>query len=504
MTTLWLGLDVGTTAIKAAAYTLDGLQIAFADAPSAVKQQADGRCEQDMGQVWQTVCAVLRDLCAQCAGQQFSALGVAAQGDGIWCVAEDGTPTGPAMLWNDTRTADDLAELIDAGATTPIGRGCHTSLWSGTSGMLWRWIQANDPERAEKTHYVLTCADWICLSLTGRIATDFSDASIPFLDFATRSYSKAQIDALGCEDLSSKLQPPKRADTVLGALTADAAASTGLPEGLPVSVGTLDLSAMLVGMGMDQPGQTMMIMGTTAVVNILTDRVTPSDTPVGASVLHPTSDVIVRVLAPTTGAAAFDWFAALHPQSLGGASAGDVASRLNALVSDVPPGSNGVTFLPYLNGERAPFVAPDIRAGFHGLSATTTTGEMGRAVLEGAALSLRHCIEEEGGLPTAPLQLTGGGAKNPVWCQIIADVMGQPVLVSAASDHGLWGAAALGASAAGHGDAVALASKRKETLDTYYPQHAEKYDPIFTRYTAISRHHRALQAELNTLRKDAQ
>lgn len=502
MTKLWLGLDVGTTAVKAAAYTPDGQQVAFAEAPSAVRQVAGGGSEQDMAQVWDTVCSVLKSLAYQCAGQSFAALGVAAQGDGIWCITEDGQPAGPAMLWNDTRTADDLSALIKAGAAGVIGRGCHTSLWSGTSGMLWRWIRENDPEMASRTRYAVTCADWVAFCLSGQIATDFSDASIPFLSFEERLYSETQILAIDCNDITEKLVDASQADTVIGTLTAKAAETTGLPEGLPVSVGTLDLGAMIVGMGMDQPGQTMMIMGTTAVVNILTDFVEPSDSPVGASVLHPTSQAIIRVLAPTTGAAAFDWFAGLHPKSLGGASAGEVAARMNELVRDVPPGANGVTFLPYLNGERAPFVAPDIRGAFHGLSGTTTTGEMGRALMEGAALSLRHCFEEESGLPTAPVQLTGGGAKNPVWCQIIADVMGQPVLVSSAADHGLWGAATLGAAAAGLGNAVSLASGRDEELQTYEPNEHDAYNAVFAHYRTISDRHRNLQAELSALRKE--
>ena len=502
MTKLWLGLDVGTTAVKAAAFTPEGQQVALAEAPSEVSQSAGGRREQDMAQVWNTVCAVLRELSEACDGQAFESLGVAAQGDGLWCLDEDGTPVGPAMLWNDTRTAEDLAELTKAGATRSIGRGCHTSMWSGTSGMLWRWLRRVEPDQTARTRYAVTCADWVAFCLTGEIATDYSDASIPFLDFVSRTYAEAHLADIGCSDIAPKLVAPRRADSLLGKISHKAAAATGLPEGLPVSVGTLDLSAMIVGMGMDQPGETMMIMGTTAVVNILTDRVEPSDTPVGASVLHPTSDVIIRVLAPTTGAAAFDWFASLHPQSLGGVSANDIARRLNEMISGVPPGSNGVTFLPYLNGERAPFVAPDIRGAFHGLSATTTTGEMGRAVLEGAAFSLRHCFEEEGGPPTAPVKLTGGGARNPAWCQIIADVMGQRVLASSVSDHGLWGAATLGASAAGLGDAVALAGRRDDALDSYDPDPSTDYGRVFARYTAISRHHRALQSELSILRRD--
>ena len=395
MAKLWLGLDIGTTAIKAAAYAPDGRQAALAEAPSTVVRRPDGGNEQDMEQVWRTVVSVLNDLTRQCGDAEFEALGIAGQGDGLWCVTDQGEAAGPAMLWNDTRAAEDLARLEGAGATAVIGRGCNTSLWPGTSGMLWRWLRAHRPEMAAKTAHVMTCADWIGLRLTGERATDFSNATIPFLDISARSYGARQIAALDCGDLAGKLIAPRAADTHLGGLTEAAAAATGLPAGLAVSVGTLDLSAMIVGMGLHRAGETMMILGTTAVVNILTDKAHPADAPVGASCLHPTAPTLIRVLAPTTGAAAIDWFAALHPQSLGGGPAGDVAARMNALAEPVPPGANGVTFLPYLNGERAPFVAPNLRAAFHGLASTTSTGEMARAVMEGTALSLRHCFEEE-------------------------------------------------------------------------------------------------------------
>jgi sugar (pentulose or hexulose) kinase len=158
----------------------------------------------------------------------------------------------------------------------------------------------------------------------------------------------------------------------------------------------------------------------------------------------------------------------------------------------VPIGAIGVTFLPYLNGERAPFVSPDIKAGFLGMTARTTKAELGRAVMEGTALSLRHCCVSEGGLPTAPVQLTGGGARNPVWCQIIADVIGQDVLVNTASDLGLWGAACIGA-AARTGDDPIILSKRKESIALYAcnPENHAAYGAVFDRYQSLSN---ALQA----------
>ncbi len=495
MSSVRLGLDIGTTAVKAGAYDAAGHLVAHAQAGALVDTGPGGRSEQDMAKLWITTCTVLAELMGKLAGVEVMSLGVCAQGDGFWAIDADGAPVGPAMLWNDTRAGEDIAALNASGATIPVAHACHTSLWPGTSGVLWRRLP---PETRQRIAHVFTCGDWIGLKLTGVVATDYSNASIPFLDLNTRAYSPAALAALDCGDLASRLLPPRPAASILGRIGPDAAAATGLPQGLPVSVPTLDLSAMILGMGLDRAGQAMMIMGTTAVVNILSDGFTPQDVPVGASVAHPTGAVIIRVLAPTTGAAAFDWFSGLHPLSLGGDSPGEVADKLNALVAQVPPGANGVTFLPYLNGERAPFVAPRITASFHGLTATSTRADMGRAVLEGTALSLRHCLEMEGGRPEGPVQLTGGGSRNPVWCQIIADIVGTEVEVSQGSDHGLWGAACLGAAAAGGGDAIALAA-RQDQRRRYTPGagNAAAYKGVFARYRRISDAARALQDALN-------
>lgn len=502
MTKLWLGLDVGTTAVKAAVYTPEGDMVMSAERPTQVLRVIDGGAEQDMNAVWESACACLTEIADGCDAEQIVSVGVCAQGDGLWPLDRDLEPVRPAILWSDTRTGStrDLEGLTREGRTIPVGRGCHTALWPGTSGMAWRWLRDAEPENAERTAHAVTCGDWVGAKLTGTVATDFSNATIPFLEVAERRYGNAQIKALACDDLKPRLPAPRSARELLGRLTSETARATGLPEGLPVSVPTLDLGAMIVGMGIARAGETMMILGTTAVANILTDAVTPTDAPIGASVLHPTAETIIRVLAPSTGAAAFDWFASLHPQSLAGDSSADIALKLNALIKDVPVGSNGVTFLPYLTGERAPFVSPGLRASFHGMSPTTTRGELGRAVMEGTAFSLRHCFESENGLPSEAVRLTGGGARNAQWCQIIADVIGQDILVGEATDQGLWGAACIGAAANGEGDPIALA--RREDRETRYAKNADAhatYDKIYARYEFLSRTYQGIQAELNEL-----
>ena len=493
MTRLHIGIDIGTTVVKAAAYTPDGKAAAVAEQPCAVTHGRAGEAEQDMRKVWTVVAGVLRRLSAAIEPGDVASVGLCGQGDGLWALDSDHAPVGPAMLWNDGRAARDVDALLEDGGAAAVARACHTALWPGTSGALLRWMRANRPEDADRVAHVATCVDWVGLRMTGMLATDVTNATIPFLDIETDGYSDEALEALGCEDFAHALPTPRRASERLGGLTAEAARVTGLREGTPVAVGTLDLAAMLVGMGLDAPGQMQMILGTTAVVNLLVDGVTPTDLPVGATVRHPTSDSLIRVLAPTTGAAAFDWYSGLYPRTLRGETAAQVAERFNAVVCDVPPGANGVVFLPYLNGERAPFVATDARGVFYGLTQATTKGDMGRAVMEGTAFSLRHCFEEEGVRPQEPVRLTGGGARNAQWCQIVADVVGVPVLVGDESDHGLWGAACLGAAAADGGDPIALSARDEDLrrLDPD-PDAVAAYHDAFAIYAALSAHMRPL------------
>jgi len=496
MNPLWLGIDVGTTAIKAAVYQSDGAQVAYGECSSPVMTPAPGHSEQDMEQVWQGVCAAIQQALKTVDATQIESVGLAAQGDGFWAVDAQGKPVGPAILWNDTRAADVLGGLSTQELTS-IAHACHTSLWPGTLGPLFRWIKDNAPAQENKIAHIMHCAGWVGYCLTDELAVDFSDASIPFLDLNDATYSDDALAALDAQAIKAKLLAPKAAETQLGRVSSEAAAQTGLPKGLPVSVGTLDLSAMIVGMGMEKPGDTMMILGTTAVVNILREAVTPDARPVGATAFHANGKTLTRILAPTTGAAAFDWFCALHPQTLGGETPAEIAGKLNALAQEVPAGANGVTFLPYLNGERAPFVAPEATGSFFGLRSTSTKADMGRAVMEGAAFSLRDCyVSECGQLPPSTIRLTGGGAKNPLWCQIIADVMQTPIQVSDASDHGLWGAACLGAAANGKGAACSLAEREERTIVFEPdPKNGPAYDKAFATYKSLSQTAQAFWAQ---------
>ena len=274
-------------------------------------------------------------------------------------------------------------------------------------------------------------------------------------------------------------------------------ADVGLPA-IPVAVGTLDLAAMMTGVGLNAPGDMCLILGTTAVLSYIMPPEPFTQPPVAATVHHPITDDWIRVFAPQSGASAFDWFAGLHPNSFGGDDAGEIAAKINEIAQDVPTGANGVIFQPFLTGERAPFVAPDAAASFLGMRASTTKADLARAVMEGTALSLRHCLHSENSPTPERVVLTGGGARNALWCQIVADIMGLTILANAGEDHGLWGAAMIGGATTGALDPMTVT--RDEAFATYSPDadaHAT-YNVLFETYLKTIDASRAIWTAMRT------
>lgn len=482
---LYLGVDVGTTAIKAAVFSADGVVEVLETVDSPVKRTHPGWSEQSMDEVWQLTAGAILQAVQQVDVARIVSLGVCAQGDGLWMLDQQQRPLRNAVLWNDQRAEAQILDWIDDGTSEQLSRLCRTANWPGTAGSIFRWLKDNEPETIRNLGTVFFCKDWINFNLTGQIATDFSDATIPFLDLETRSYSHDASQLLGVAEVENKLATPLAANSVHGRILPEIAEELGLPIDLPVAVGTIDLAAMMVGMGLQKSGDICLILGTAAVVNVIVDPEPFGVQPAGATLAHPLSQRWIRVLAPSSGASALDWFSSLHPKTLEGNSPKEIAQKLNALAGNVPIGSNNVMFLPFLAGERAPFVAPHAKASFNGLSSSTTPAEMARAVLEGVAFSMKHCFESTGLASPSQVFLTGGGARNPLWCDIVANVFDAEIVASDASDHGLWGAALIGADAADQID-LQNTPRRTEETRTHRPDReaAQTYRNLFETYKA--------------------
>ncbi len=482
----YVGIDVGSTAIKAAVYGQDGRPISLETRASPVIRLHPGWSEQNMEEVWAITRECLRGAVERAAGARIVSLGVCAQGDGLWALDADLRPVRNAILWNDCRGEDLVLDWIADGTSARLSRFSRTANWAGTAGTALRWLKEHEAETAARVAHVVFCKDWINLRLTGVLASDFSDGTIPFMDLERRVYAAEAFDLLGIGEFAGMLAPPQRSDRLHGGLLAEVAEAVGLPAGLPVATGSIDLGAMMVGMKLNEVDDVCLILGTTAVVNAVVGAEPFAGEPVGATVAHPLNDNWIRVVAPSSGASAYDWFASLHPLTLGGGDTSQIVARMNEVAGSIPAGANGVTFLPFLSGERAPFVAPHATAAFHGLTAQSTKADMARAVMEGTSFSLKHCFRAAGIANSDHVFLTGGGARNVLWCDIVASVMGTTITASNISDHGLWGAALIGAAAAGVGDAQSRPA-RAEDVRYHHPdpQLAQEYERLFALYQRI-------------------
>jgi len=177
----------------------------------------------------------------------------------------------------------------------------------------------------------------------------------------------------------------------------------------------------------------------------------------------------------------------LHPDITAAGDTAAIASAYGRLAATAPVGSHGVQLLPYLAGERAPFVAPQATGAFHGLTTATTRADLARAVLEGVSYSMKHCFRSTGLDQPAEVILTGGGGRNALWCDILASVLGTTIVASDDSDHGLWGAALIAAAAVGHVD-IEATPRRRERLRRHTPDPADaaRYALLFELHAAIA------------------
>lgn len=475
---LHLGIDVGTTAIKAAVFDERGVRVADGSANTETLTPQPGWSEQNMESVWLGVCTTVRKIVDQIDATAVKSIGVVGQGDGLWSLDAEKKPVRNAILWNDQRAVAVTKRWIEDGTSEALAQICRTAIWPGTSAAAYVWLRSEEPEVARKIALVCNAKDWIGYRLTGTLATDFADATIPFLELDSKRYSQRAFELCNTLELSSRMQDPRLSHECLGALSRRASEQTGLPAGIPVAVGTIDLAAMHVGAGLNDIGNALLILGTTAVVSTVVEPSSARENPIGATIIHPRGDRWINAQAPQSGASALEWFAARFPDT-----APNGTADATHLAESAPAGSNGVLFHPYLTGERAPFVEPQATGAFIGLRSSTSSSDLARAVLEGVAFCLRHCLEETGLTSISGFVATGGGARSSLWRQILCDVLNAPVQTSGDDDLGLWGAALLGAGAAGQLDPYS-APARGSASSTHEPQeeHVAIYQSAYTNF----------------------
>jgi sugar (pentulose or hexulose) kinase len=478
-----IGVDAGTSMIKAVAFSLDGEERYVSARENPVKNPRPGWAEQDMALTWHQTGAAIDDVTTDLSeGEEVVGVGVTGQGDGCWLIDDEGEPVRDAILWSDGRTTPYIDEWADDGTTQRAAAVCGSAVFPGTSAAIYRWLADNEPEATERAETVFFCKDWLKHELTGERVSDPSDMSLPYLDVETVEYAPEIPETFGVPELADLLPPLRPATEVVGTVTPEAAARTGLPEGTPVASSLFDMPSMAIGTGAIEPGDSSSIVGTTSVNQTLLDE--PNTEPQGVGFTLPLGieGLWTRAMAAMAGTPNLDWFLDEIVESR------DFAA-IESRIESIPVGAEGLLYHPYLSeaGERSPFLETTARASFSGLAPRHTEDHMIRAIYEGIAFSVRDCFEH---IPAEPdtVRLSGGGARSDFWCRIFADCIDTPVVVPDGAEFGAKGAAMLAGIAVGEYDDVVEAVERTTTTArSYEPDEANaaRYDRWYGLYKDV-------------------
>lgn len=434
-----LGLDVSTTGSKALLIDETGAVVASHTTPHDLSQPKPLWSEQDPADWWDGMVRSIRAVLEQIDDPgAIPAIGLTGQMHGLVCLDTAGEVLRPAILWNDQRTGaqcDAMTEII--GAQRLIQLTGNRALTGFTAPKIL-WVREHEPAVYARIAHILLPKDYIRFRLTGDCATDMAGAAgTILLDVAKRAWSEEVLNAL---DIPSDWLPGvHEGPQVTGTVSAAGAEATGLPPGIPVVGGGGDQAAQATGVGAVKPGIVALTVGTSGVV--FAPLASYAYEPDGR--LHAFCHAVpgqwhfMGVMLSAAGS--LQWYRdTLAP--------GEDFGKLTDEAGNIPPGCEGLAFLPYLTGERTPHPDPLARGAFVGLTARHSRAHLTRAVLEGVAFGLRDGFEliknSEAGVINE-VRVSGGGAKSPVWRQILADVLRVPLVVAEAIEGAAYGAALL-------------------------------------------------------------
>jgi xylulokinase len=487
---LLVGLDVGTTALKAVLVTAAGDLVARASRPYPLLTPRPGWTEQDPEE-WARAAESAMHALAHAPGvdpSRIAGIGVAGQMHGTVFLDAAGRVVRNAPLWNDQRTGAECDEIEERfGGRAALVAATGNLALTGFSAPKLLWLRKNEPDAWKRTATVLLPKDFVRYRMTGELATDVSDASgTLLLDVRARSWSAR---ALSCLDLDARLLPPvHESPTVVGRLARAFADATGVPAGTPVVAGAGDQAAGAVGTGNVAAGTITVALGTSGVVFASGDRVLADPEGRLHAFCHAAPGLWHAMGVMLSAGGSLEWLRGV----LSPPGAGESFEAMTALARAVPPGSDGLVFHPYLAGARTPINDPAARGMFFGLAAGHGRGHLVRAVMEGVVCGLLDGFDLLAGIgaPIRRVIATGGGAKDQTWCGILADALGREVETVDVDEGPALGAALLAAVGAKlHPDVAAACRAAVRPGRPILPDPANR-----ARYAALHDRYRDLRA----------
>jgi len=452
--TYWLGLDTGTGGTRALLVDAAGAVAAAFTAPHEEMQMAQPQwAEQRPENWWDAAQAAIRGVLgsSDIAPAEVAGIGLSGQMHGLVLLDAAGKVIRPALIWCDQRSQPQVDWINEKLGQKQVLEAIANPVLTGFTLPKLLWVREHDPASFARTHKVLLPKDYIRFCLTGEFASEVSDASgTALFDVVRRRWSSGMIEGLGLD--KALLPAVAESPEITGRVTAPAAEATGLKAGTPVVGGAGDQAASAVGNGIVEPGIVSCTIGTSGVVFAHMDRVGYDPAGRVHTFCHAAPGKW-HVMGVTQGAGlSLQWF---RNRLMPGAS----YDELTAEAAGASPGCDGLFWMPYLMGERTPHLDASARGGWVGLTGKHTRADLIRAVLEGVSYSLKDCLEiiEELKITVRSVRVSGGGARSPLWRQILADVFGKPVVTLKTQEGSAFGAALLAMVGTGQFRSVAEA-----------------------------------------------
>lgn len=481
----YLGIDVGTSSVKAVAVSAEGVVLASGDSPLTVTVSQPGWAEQDPQDWWQATVKAVNAAVGQLESpSQVRSIGFSGQMHSLVALDRSQQVIRPAILWNDVRTSEQCEQIYAKVGPERVRDLCGNPALEGFTAPKLLWMQQHEPQNFEQVRHIMLAKDYVRFRMTGEIATDPSDASGTLLFSPARmNWSPDMCDAVGINPLTL----PQLVESLgfAGGVTAQAGSELGISEGTHVVTGGADNACAAAGSGVVAPGTMLVTVGTSgAVVAPVAEPAVDPEMRIH-SMAHAENNSWYLMGVVLSAGAALAWWKGIVDREVSGNYDDLVAAAAN-----VPPGSEGLTFLPYLTGERTPHADAAARGVFTGLNASHTQAHMTRAVLEGVAFALKDSIQlmrPLGSVPESAI-VVGGGSRSPVWRQIMADVFGIPLVSVGPAEGAPLGAAMLAAVGAGRFETVTETGQawlKTEGQTDPDASTSDAYSEAYGRYTTL-------------------
>ncbi|HBB3870772.1 xylulokinase [Escherichia coli] len=475
---MYLGIDLGTSEVKALVIDENGDIVASHSAPLTIQRPHPHWSEQSPQAWWEAtdyLMSTLKEKCEQHWGA-IKAIGLSGQMHGAVLLDEADKVIRPAILWNDTRSSQECAELEEMAPELHTVAG--NLAMPGFTAPKLLWVRRNEPENFKRIDTVLLPKDYLRLRMTGKKISDMSDAAgTLWLDVARRDWSDSLLARCG---LSRRNMPALvEGCDVSATLAPEIAARWGLNPSVLVAGGGGDNAVSAIGVGAVNPGDAFISLGTSGVLFVVNERYRPAPASAVHAFCHVLPDRWHQMSVMLSAASCLQWFCRL------------VGVTETALLEEVAQLSEqekaeAPMFLPYLSGERTPHNDPNAKGIFHGLTHASSRANMGYAVLEGVSFGLADGLRvlQDSGTHIEQCSLVGGGARSPLWAQLLADVLNIPIVTHKGGETGgALGAARLACLAAGKD--LAAICRKPEIFQNWSPR-AQQHSTLMKRYAQFT------------------